>query len=93
MQRTLSGTGEGKSEGLMISEDSELASLIVVTKVFYCEEDHQQFTIKTAELLLSIGEFPGKKARAHQIPSRNCSSWPPTALSEASTEMLVMALK
>ena len=77
----------------MISENSELASLNVVTKVFYSEEDSQQFAIKSAELLLSIGEFPGKKARVLSIPSRNCSSQPPTALSEASTEMLVLEFR
>ena len=45
----------------MISEDSELAAFNVVEKVFYCERDGQQFTIKSALLLLSIGEFPGKE--------------------------------
>ena len=77
----------------MISEDSELASLNVVKKVSYGEEDGQQFAIISAKLLHSIGEFPGKKARACPIPSRNCSSWTPTALSEASNKMLVLLFK
>ena len=46
---------------LMIGEDGELATLNVVTEVFYHEEDAQQFMIKHAVLLLSIGEFPVKE--------------------------------
>ena len=37
--RSLGGTGKGKGEGLMVSEDGELAALDVVAKVFHCEED------------------------------------------------------
>ena len=65
-RKTLSGTGEGKSERLMISEDGELVTLNVVVKVFYREEDCQQFTIKYAVLLLGIGEFLGKES--HRVP-------------------------
>ena len=93
MRKRLSSTGECKSERLMIIEDSEQVSLIVVTKVFYCEEDGQQFAIKSSKLLLSVGEFPGKKARVHPIRSRKCSNWPPTALSGASIMMLVLELR
>ena len=37
--RSLGGTGKGKGEGLMVSEDGELAALDVVAKVFHCEQD------------------------------------------------------
>ena len=81
IRRTLGSTGEGKCEWLMISKDSELVALNVVVKVFYCEEEHQQFAIRSAVLPLTIGEFPGKEGhRASGIPSTNCSSCPPTAL-------------
>ena len=62
----LGSTGEAEGERLMISECSELAALIVVTKRFYCEEDGQQFTIKSAVLLLSVGEFTRKEG--HRAP-------------------------
>ena len=59
--RTLGSTGEDKGERLMIGEDSELSAFNVVVKALYCEEDGQQFTIKSAVFLLRIGEFPGKE--------------------------------
>ena len=45
----------------MIGDDSELEALDVVAKVFYREEDGQQFTIENAVLLFSVGEFSGKE--------------------------------
>ena len=66
MWRTLGSTGECEGERLKVSEDNELAALNVVMKVFYCEKDGQQFTIKSAVLLLSVGEFPGKEG--HRAP-------------------------
>ena len=65
-RKTLSNTGEGESEGLMISEDSELAALNVVVKVLDRKEDGQLFAIESPVLSLSIGEFPGKKI--HTVP-------------------------
>ena len=62
IRRMLGSTGECKSESLMISEDGELATLNVVVKVFYHEEDGQQCTLKCAVLLLSVGELPGKES-------------------------------
>ena len=45
----------------MISEDSELATLNVVAKVFDREEDGQQFAIENTVLVLSVGKFPRKE--------------------------------
>ena len=74
----------------MVSEDGKRKTLNVVAKVFYCEEDGQKLPIKRAVLPLSIGKLPGEES--HRA-SRSCSSCPPTALSEASTVMLVLALE
>ena len=90
-RKTLSNTGEGKSEGLMISEDIELAALNVAVKVLDHKEDGQLFAIQSPVLFSVLESFQEKKYTQCQIPLRNCSSWPSTALSEASTEMLVLA--
>ena len=86
-RRTLGSTGEGESEGLMISEDSELAALDVVAKVFYREEDGQQFAIESAVLLSQSWRVSGKRRpqgsvpAGHQLPCRRhpprCWSWHP----------------
>ena len=61
-RKTHSNTGERESEGLMISEESELAALNVVVKVLDREEDGQLFVIEIPVPFLSTGEFPGKKS-------------------------------
>ena len=45
----------------LISEDGALAAVNVVVKMFYREDDGQQFAIESAILLLSVGEFPAKE--------------------------------
>ena len=64
--QTLDGAGEGECEGLMVSEYGELVAVDMVAKVFYSEEDGQQLAVKSAVLLLSIGELPGEES--HRAP-------------------------
>ena len=66
MGRTLDGAGEGKGEGLMVSEYGELVAFDMVAKVFYSEEDGQQLAVKSAVLPLSIGDLPGEES--HRAP-------------------------
>ena len=75
----------------MVSEECELVAFDAVAKVFDREEDGQELAVKNTVFPLSVSELP--REESYQRPSRNCSSIPPTALSDASTVMLVFAFE
>ena len=88
----LSRTGEGECQWLMVSVDCESSSFNKMREVLDGEVDSQKFADKGTVFFSALESLWEKKAIGGQMLAWNCSYWPPTTLSAASSVMLVLAL-